>query len=194
MLFQVQVVKNSILFTSRIKLFMKKYCLIVLFTLLLIISLTSSNLLFGQGVFHIGEKPLIDTIIIPHDKIIYVIPDSLEKSIAHTVDIKDVNYSAFVLISSTPNANSDVIGLSFIIDYMLFCENIDIRILKIAERSNRFLLIKNRFYPILFDSDLFLSDFKKSNKDVNALIETLILNAKHNKLYVEFDFNYMKKR
>lgn len=170
---------------------MKKICFALIFTLFLIASFAFNNHLFGQGVFHIGEKPLKDTIIIPNDKLIYVIPDSLEKSLSHTLDSNGNYYSAFVLISATNNLNSNIIGLSVICDYMLQCEDIGISVFKLTESSNRFLLIKNKFYPILFDSDLLLSDFRESHNNVKTLVDCVILKAKHNKLYIEFNYNYL---
>ncbi len=133
-----------------------------------------------------NQRVAIDTISYKSNMLIYILPDSLETFYselmeAYNYEIKDV----FFVICSSDTDNS--VGLCLIDDSIL--RELKLEVLKSS--TNRFIIIRNRCIPILFETDFFFTDndFGDIIPNPRILISQIIIDSKKRGTYKEIVFS-----
>ena len=156
------------------------------FILLFIMLFQLRTTIKAQEVFFIGEKQMIDTIQIPSNKLVYIIPDSIEMYFNNLIDMNNEDRSFFFLIKSTNHNDSGIIGLS-----MLYKTDIlELNIISLLKLTNRYLLINKSLYPLIFEPDLYLfTEVQNSSQsDIFIKVKDILQLLKTQGYYKEFQY------
>lgn len=156
------------------------------YILLFIMLFQIRTTLKAQEVFFIGEKQMIDTIQIPSDKLVYIIPDTIEVYYSNLIEMNNEDRSLSFLIVSTNQNDSGIIGL-----YLLDKNDIvELNIISLLKLTKRYLLINKSLYPLIFETDLFLFTETQNSSQSNIFIKVkdILQLLKTQGYYKEFQY------
>lgn len=156
------------------------------YILLFIMLFQIRTTLKAQEVFFIGEKQMIDTIQIPSNKLVYIIPDTIEMYYSNLIEMNNEDRSLSFLIVSTNQNDSGIIGL-----YLLDKNDIvELNIISLLKLTKRYLLINKYLYPLIFETDLFLftETQNSSQSDIFIKVKDILQLLKTQGYYKEFQY------